>query len=138
MDLDFHEIEYDNLSEMSTEELRDLVGEFREAQEENIDQFEQVVDRMEEFQSADADLAQRVAEETSLPESEAQRLSFSGKRELLDTETETEDETQTRAGSGEQSEEFNDMGQSGETHSDEDSTAEPVEQAFDRIGGVEL
>ena len=127
MNLDFTEIEFDSdLADLDEDELADLVREYQEAQESNRANFEEATETLDDFEEFDDSLTERVTDETSLPESEAERLSFSGKRDLLGGLE--DDETEVEGDDG--GEEFDDMGgQKGETNPDDETESEFVSNA---------
>lgn len=121
MQLNFTQVTYDgDLEDADRESLMELVQQYEEAQDENAAEFEaakETVDDLEgatsEFEEADAELAEEVAEQTFLSDEEAEALSFARKREILSTAGEaTEEDTEDDA-------EFDDMGTEGEVQPEE-------------------
>jgi hypothetical protein len=132
MNLDFTEIEFNgDLTDLDTDELADLVREYQEAQESNRANFEEATETLDDFEEFDDSLTERVTDETSLPESEAERLSFSGKRDLLGGLEDDETEVEGDEGDGDEGDgEFNDLGNTkGETDPDEETESEFVSNA---------
>jgi len=139
--MNFKKVDFDDdLDDMEADELRDLVGQFTDAQEANIETYEEVSDAVEQFNDYDEKLTGEVVEHSSLSEDAASALPFSEKKSLLDDldgdETDEEEFDDDGGGSGGE-QEFEDRGQKGQTHG-EDGTPEAVETAFDSISGVEL
>jgi hypothetical protein len=132
--MDFHKVEFeDDIDELGTDDLREIVEQFSQAQEQNIAEFEEAVDTVEEFEGFSQEVTDELVELSDLPEAEVESLSFSARRDLLDTlhESETTDEAE------ESEAEFEDTGTRGETHG-EDGIDEAVTSAFSGISGVNL
>jgi hypothetical protein len=129
--MDFSKVTFEkDVDDLEGDEARDLVSDFKSAQEQNISEFETASEQIEalegtfdEFEDADEELTAEVAEATFMSEDEAEQLAFTRKREILaefSEEEESIDEgTEGEGGDGK----FEDMGQRGETHTDEESKA---------------
>lgn len=116
--MEFTEIEFDaDLDELESDELATLVREYADAQADNKETMEEATERLGEFEEFESELTDEVAAETALPREEAERLSFSGKRDLLDA-AEPEPEAEAEA----EAEEFDDMGAKGQTDFEENNT----------------
>ena len=140
--MDFKKVEFDDdLDDMEAGELRELVREFAQAQEENIADFEEVTDEITEFEEFDATLTEDLVEQTSLSEEAASALPFSEKQDLLaDLDaTEASDEAGGEGGSEEEAN-FEDRGTKGETNFDDEPSGPPehVERALNGVSGVQL
>ena len=136
--MDFKKVEFDDdLDDMEAGELRELVREFAQAQEENIADFEEVTDEITEFEEFDATLTEDLVEQTSLSEEAASALPFSEKQNLLAdlNATEASDE-----GGSEEEADFEDRGTKGETNFDDEPSGPPehVERALSGVSGVQI
>jgi len=136
--MDFKKVEFDDdLDDMEAGELRELVREFAQAQEENIADFEEVTDEITEFEEFDATLTEDLVEQTSLSEGAASALPFSEKQDLLAdlnaTEASDEDGSEEEA-------DFEDRGTKGETNFDDEPSGPPehVERALSGVSGVQI
>lgn len=132
--MNFQKVDFeDDLEDMEPDELRGLIGKFTEAQKANVGTFEEVADAVEEFNEYDEELTEEVVEHSSLSEGAASALPFSEKKNLLN------DLEASEAEEGEEETEFEDRGQKGELHDDDDEgTPEVVEDAFSNISGIEV
>lgn len=143
MNMDFSKVTIDkDVDELEGDEARELISDFKNAQEQNIAEFEaasEQIDDLEgtfdEFEDADEELTAEVAEATFMSEDEASGLAFSRKREILAEfsaeETETVEDDVDDDGA-----EFEDMGQRGETHNDEEAETAIAEKYLGDIGGL--
>jgi len=144
MNMDFSKVTFDkDVDELEGDEARELISDFKNAQEQNIAEFEaasEQIDDLEgtfdEFEDADEELTAEVAEATFMSEDEASGLSFSRKREILaefsEEETEgVEDDVDDEGGA-----EFEDMGQRGETHNEDEEKTAFAEEHLGDIGGL--
>lgn len=135
--MEFKKFEFDDLSDMEADELRELVHQFNKAHETNLETFEEVSESVEEFSEYEADLTEEVVEMSSLSEEAAKALPFSEKKSLISDLNAPE-----AGGEGEEVDEetdFEDRGTKGKTDvEDENKTPEFIEDAFDGISGVEL
>lgn len=138
--MDFHKIEFeDDPTEMAEEDLRELVAKFQKAQEANVEQFEEVSERVDDFEEYDDELTEELVEASPLSEAEVDNVSFTRKRDLLaefTSEEEVESEGGEEGGEGEGPEEF---GQQGPTHDGEDESGTPefIKEAYDGMAGVD-
>jgi len=137
--MDFHKIEFDgDLDELGEDKLRELVASFKQAQGANIEQFEEVTERVAKFEEYDSELTDELAEASPLSESELEAVSFSRKRELLEEFT-----TEEEQGGGEPLDDGgsecspSEFGQRGETRSNGEETEDFITDVFDGIAGVE-
>jgi hypothetical protein len=128
----FKKVEFDtDLDDMEAGELRELVREFEQAQEQNITDFAEVEGEITEFEEFDSELTSDLVEQTSLSEEAASALPFSEKRELLADLNATEEKTQ-------EEQEFEDRGKKGETSGeDEEVTPDFVKDTLDGVAGVQ-
>jgi hypothetical protein len=126
--MDFQKITFDDdLEDMEAEELRGLVREYDDAQSENITEFKQAVEEIDtlegkvaEVAEFDAELTDKLTEVSPLAEDELSGFSVTRKRELLANFAEQEAEAEAEddeGGAGEEN--FEDMGNRGETHTEE-------------------
>lgn len=142
--MDFSKVTFDeSVDELSAEEARKLISDFKNAQEQNIAEFEKASEQIDdlegtfdEFEEADEELTAEVAEATFMSEDEASDLAFSRKREILAefSDEETEDVEDDVDGDG--GAEFEDMGQRGETHNEEEEQAAFAEKHIGDIDGL--
>jgi hypothetical protein len=142
--MDFSKVTFEkDVDDLEGDEARDLVSDFKSAQEQNISEFETASEQIEdlegtfdEFEDADEELTAEVAEATFMSEDEAEQLAFTRKREILAEFSEEEDsidedvEVEGEGGDGK----FKDMGQRGETHTDEEKKAFAEEHLGDIQG----
>ena len=151
--MDFQKVTFDEeLDEMESDDLRDLVRQFREAQEDNLAEFQQASEeiddlegRVGEVQEFDSELTEELAEVSPLSEEEAAEFSISRKRDLLadfaeeDEEPEDEEpEEDEEDEDPEDDQEFSDFGTRGETHDEEEAQKNFAEQYLGDIQGLEL
>lgn len=143
--MDFSKVTFDkDVDELEGDEARELISDFQSAQEQNIAEFEDASEKIEdlegsfeEFEDADEDLTAEVAEATFMSEDEASKLTFARKREILADfsaeEEEVEDSVEDEGGEG--GAKFSDMGTQGETH-DEDAEVEAAKEFLGDINGI--
>lgn len=142
--MNFNQINYDgDLEEADEEQLRSLVGDFEKAQEANVAEFEAAKEQMQDlfgdeadfealfgevrdFTDAKTELIEEIAEFESfeaspVSEDDLSDASFSRVREYhayfadLDASDEADEDGETQ--------EFDNMGRRGETHTEEDDDA---------------
>lgn len=144
--MDFHTIEFEeDLDELEADELRDLVTDFAEAQAANLEQFEETSERVAGLEEYDAEISEKLVDESPLSETEVGAIDFARKRELLEefaAEEETE-EPEEEFDEGDEGDEGRpeQFGQQGPTHDGEGEdggTPEFVEKAFEDTAGVQL
>jgi len=143
--MEFSKIErnYD-LEELGEDELRNLVREYREAEDENMAEFDSAVDRIDELEekAEEADefhekLADKLTAVSPLTESDVSEYSLARKHELIQKFSESGAD-EADEGQKEQSEEdFNDTGKRGETETESDEPPEFVKEALDGVSGVQ-
>lgn len=147
MDLNFNKVSYDgDLVDLSEEEMQDVIREFEKAQESNVAEFEKAADTLdgvdeadiEDFAEARADLIEDITgadgfEEVPLTEEKLEDEDFGDLREWKEFVADT--------GESEESEQdFEDMGQKGETHGDDEGDDSPdfIESEIANISGVNV
>lgn len=141
--MDFHTIEFDaDVTDLEADELRELVTDFVEAQDANLEQFEDASERVADLEEYDDEISEKLVDSSPLSETEVGAIDFARKRELLEEfagdgstgEQEADSGGEGDDGSPEQ------FGQQGPTHDSDDGedTPEFVEKAFDSVAGVEL
>ncbi len=146
--MDFSKVTFDkDVEELEAEEARELISDFQTAQEQNIAEFEDASEQIEdlegtfaEFEDADEELTQEVAEATFMSEDEAANLEFSRKREIL-ADFSIEEEEPEESGEVEETEggaKFSEMGQRGETHDEEEAKRSFAEDRLGDIPGLNL
>lgn len=131
--MDFKEIKFeDDLDELDAGDLRTLVTEYQKAQHANKEEFEEVTETVSEFEDYSTEVTEEVAELSDLPAEEVEAMSFSARRDLLETLQDTEDDTQEG--------EFADRGSRGETHPDGEAGGvdDAVAESFRSISGVTI
>lgn len=144
MDMDFTKVSYDaDLDEIEdADKLRGIVRDFEDAQDSNISEFEDAKDtldglegRVGEAQEFKEDLAESLSEVSPLSEDEAMTYDMARIRELIN-EFSGEDDGDEGGDGGDEGGEFSDMGQRGETHTDDDEGKEFAEKHLGDIGGL--
>ena len=143
--MDFHTIEFEeDLDELEADELRDLVTDFVEAQDANLEQFEEASERVADLEEYDEEISEELTENSPLSEAEVGAISFSRKRELLEEFASEEPPEEPEVGGGDDGEGEESgpeqFGKQGPTHEggEGEETPEFVEKAFDDVAGVEL
>ena len=149
--MDFQKVTYDfDIDEAEGDDLRDLVQRFEQAQEQNLAEFEQASEeiddlegRVGEIQEFDSELTEELTEVSPLSEDEVENFSISRKRDLLadfseDEEEGEEEENEEDENENEEEQEFSDFGQRGETHDEDKETRNFAEDYLGGIDGLEL
>jgi len=139
--MDFSKVTFDeDVSELEAEDARQLISDFKNAQEQNIAEFEKASEQIEdlegsfaEYEDADEQLTQEVAEATFMSEDEASRLEFSRKREIL-AEFEEEDGGDDEDDDDEGN--FSNISTRGETHDDDEAKKQFAEKHLGNIEGL--
>lgn len=139
--MDFSKVTFDDdVDELEAEEARELISQFKTAQEQNIAEFQNASDKIDdlegsfsEFEDADEQLTADVAEATFMSEDEAAELTFARKRQVLADFSEKSEEAGDEGGEDGGDADFSDMGQHGETHTDDDDHS----FAEEHLGGIE-
>lgn len=143
MDMDFTKVTFDaDLDEIEdADELRGIVRDFEDAQDSNISEFKEAKETLDEFegrvgeaQDFKEELAENLSEVSPLSEDEALTYDMARIRELI-TEF-SEDAPVDDGDEGGEEGQFSDMGQRGETHTDEDVDREFAEKHLGGIGGL--
>lgn len=141
--MDFSKVTFEkDVDELEAEEARELIGDFQAAQEQNIAEFAEASEQIEElegtpseFEEADEELTAEVAEATFMSEEEAADLDFSRKREIL-ADFSAEEEVDEGEEEVEGGAEFSDMGQRGETHDEDQEKQAFAEKHLGDIEGL--
>ncbi len=148
--MDFSKVTFDeDVDELEADEARELVSKFQTAQEQNIAEFEDASEKIDdlegdfaEFEDADEELTAEVADATFMSEDEAANLDFSRKREILaDFSEEEEDEGEDEGDEGDEGDggqTFSDMGQKGETHDEDEAERNFAENYLGDVPGLQL
>jgi hypothetical protein len=146
--MDFQKVTIDtDVDELEGDEARELVSDFQNAQEQNIDEFKTASEKLEgldesaitEFEDAQEELTQDVADVTFMSEDEAAQLSFSRKREILaDFSEEEEAEAGDDVENDGEEAEFSNMGQRGETHNEDEAKESVAKEYLGDIQGLEI
>jgi hypothetical protein len=145
MDLNFNKVTYDgDLADFDADELRELVGEFENAQESNVAEFETAAEALdgvdeagiEEFADARGSLIESITDadafsEVPLSEDALDNCTFGELQDWQDFVSESVDADED----DDSEQEFDDMGSEAPTHGDDDADAEFAEKYLD-ISGV--
>lgn len=147
--MDFQRVAFDtDLDEIEADELRTLVRKFDEAQEQNIGEFEAATEQIDELEGRvgevedfDDELTDELAEVSPLSGDELAEFTIARKRDLLAEFSEEEDtdeeETDDEDDDGDDGEaDFDDMGQQGPTHDDEEAAQEFADKYLGDIPGL--
>lgn len=142
LNMDFSKVTFDkDVDELEADEARELISDFQTAQEQNIAEFEDASEQIDdlegtfaEFEDADEELTAEVAEATFMSEDEAAMLEFGRKREILADFSVEEEEVEDEV--DEDGAEFSEMGQRGETHNNEDEKTEFANKHLGDISGL--
>lgn len=145
MDMDFTKVTFDvDLDEIEdADELRGIVRKFESAQDSNISEFEDAKDTLDEFegrvgeaQEFKEELAESLSDVSPLSSEEALTYDMTRIRELITEFSEDDSEGDEPEGEVEEGATFSNMGQRGETHSDEDGDTEFAGKHLGDIGGL--
>lgn len=140
--MDFHKVTYDgDLDDMDADDLRTVVEEYEEAQNDNIAAFESATDTIDGLEGEVAEKAEfkarrveKLTEVSPLGEDDVESFSLSRIDSLIEEFTEDSTDEEPDPDDPEDPE-FDDMGRRGPTHNDEDENARFAEQV-DSIPGV--
>lgn len=143
MDLEFTRVNYDGeLSDFDEDELRELVGEFEDAQDANVAEFDEAVEqisdvdesKIEDFDAARSDLIESVSEaeafeQVPLSADALEDCDFSELQEWSEFVSEEQTDEEDDA-------EFSDMGTKSPV--DDEDQEDFAEEALEQMPGLEL
>lgn len=145
--MDFQKVNFDDeLEGMEAEQLRGLVQEFKDAQDDNIAEFKEASEEIDELEGRvgevadfESELTEELAEVSPLSEDDLAEFSIGRKRSLLaDFSEEEEGEEEEDEDEDEDDEQnFENFGQQGETHDDEAAEQKFAEEYLGDIPGLE-